>query len=202
MSGTIFLVRHGQTALNAQGRFRGRQDPPLDDRGLVETADATRQLLGMGIRAVYTSPLLRAVQTAQLIARACGSRLTKHPGLTDLDHGRWEGLTPAEAAERDPEAFRRFRQNPRNAAAPGGERLVEVERRLFSALTSIADHHVGEAVAAVSHEIPIRLVIAGLAGIEGPALWDVPLPTGAVTRLRYERGSLALEGEVLMGEEA
>jgi broad specificity phosphatase PhoE len=88
------------------------------------------------------------------------------------------GLTPEEVTARDPEAFDRFRTDPRNAIAPGGERMADVEDRVLSALTSMAARHEGESVAAVSHEIPIRLVIAALGGIEGAASWDVRVPTG------------------------
>lgn len=199
MSGTIFLVRHGQTALNAEGRFRGRRDVPLDDRGSVQAAEASRRLVGMGVMAVYASPLLRTVQTAQFVANACGVRITTLVELIDLDHGRWEGLTPEEAAERDPEELRRFREDPRRAAAPGGETMAAVESRVLRALRSIGTRHEGASVAAVSHEIPIRLVIGALAGVEGSSFWDVVVPTGSVTRIGYEAGSLTLSDEVLMG---
>jgi broad specificity phosphatase PhoE len=198
VSGVIYLVRHGQTTLNAEGRFRGRRDVPLDDRGFVQAADASHRLAGTGVTVVYTSPLLRTVQTAQFIARACGVRIAEADGLIDLDHGRWEGLTPEEAAERDPEAFDGFRRDPRTATAPDGERLADVEARVLAELGSLAARHTDESVAEVSHEIPIRLVISALAGIEGPAFWDVRVPTGSVTRLRHDGRSLDLEDDVVM----
>jgi broad specificity phosphatase PhoE len=125
--------------------------------------------------------------------------MTKTDDLIDLDHGRWEGLTPEEAAGRDPAGFHRFRQDPRSATSPGGERMADVEARVPSALRSIAVRHEGESFAAVSHEIPIRLV-AALTEIEGAGFWDVRVPTGSVTRLGHEGGSLDLEDEVVMEE--
>ena len=193
---TIYLVRHGRTSLNAQGRFRGRQDPPLDDRGFVEASEAAGRLARTGIRAVYTGPLLRSVQTAEIIARTCGVGVFTEPGLIDLDHGVWTGLTWEEAGRAEPEALSRFREEPRHAAAPGGEFMPEVERRTLVALTWIAEHHGGEAAAAVSHEVPIRLVISGLAEIQGPAFWDVQLPTGSVTTLNFEDGAFSLAGDI------
>lgn len=191
MSTTIHLVRHGRTALNAQGRFRGRQDVPLDDRGFVDAAEAAHALLGSGIEVVYASPLLRTRQTAEFVARASNARVRTEPDLIDLDHGAWEGLTPDEAAERDPEAFERFRRDPRNAEPPGGERLSDVERRVLGVLARIGETHDGGACAAVSHEIPIRLVIARLQELGGSAMWEFDLPTGSVTELRFD-GSLRL----------
>jgi broad specificity phosphatase PhoE len=199
VSGTIFLVRHGQTALNAEGRFRGRRDVPLDDRGLVQAADASHQLVGTDVEAVYTSPLLRTVQTAEVIALACGVGIIKTDDLIDLDHGTWEGLTADGAAERDPEAFDRFRRSPRNAAAPGGERVADVEARVLTALRSMADRHEGATIAAITHEIPIRLVVASVAGIDDEAFWEVVVPTGSVTRIGHEAGGLTLLDEVMIG---
>jgi len=191
MSTTIYLVRHGRTALNAQGRFRGRQDPPLDDRGYVDAAEAAHALGGAGVKAVYASPLLRTRQTAEFIARASNGRVVPEPDLLDLDHGRWEGLTPEEASAQAPEAFARFRSDPRSAEAPGGERLSDVERRVLAALEGIGGRHDGAACAAVSHEIPIRLVIASLRGLRGSGMWEFGLPTGSVTELLWN-GSLSL----------
>jgi len=81
VSGTIFLARHGRTALNAEGRSRERCDVPLDDRGFVQAADAVHQFVSTGVKDVHTSPLLRTVQMAELIAHACGARII---GTDDL----------------------------------------------------------------------------------------------------------------------
>jgi probable phosphoglycerate mutase len=188
MSTTIHLVRHGRTALNAQGRFRGRNDVPLDDRGFVDAAEAAHALVGSGIATAYASPLLRTRQTAEFVARASNARVELEPDLVDLDHGRWEGLTAEEAAASDPEAFERFRRDPRNAEAPGGERLGDVERRVLAVLERVGAEHDGGACAAVSHEIPIRLVVASLAALEGPAMWGFDLPTGSITEIRLDGG--------------
>jgi len=81
MSATIYLVRHGRTALNAQGRFRGRQNPPLDDQGYLDAAAPARALMGTGIEAVYASPLRRTMQTAEFVARAANARVHPEPDL-------------------------------------------------------------------------------------------------------------------------
>ncbi|GIU98959.1 MAG: hypothetical protein KatS3mg014_0575 [Actinomycetota bacterium] len=200
MTGRLFLVRHGRTPLNAEGRFRGHRDVPLDEQGLADAERAARQLAGVGLAAVIASPLLRTRQTAEAIAAATGAPIEIEPDLIDLDHGRWEALTPEEAAELDPEAFRRFREDPRSAEAPGGERLADVERRVLAALRRIGERFDGAACAAVSHEIPIRLAIARLAGVDGAAVWELLVPTGAVVELRYEAGELALaRPELVLG---
>lgn len=194
MSATIYLVRHGRTALNAQGRFRGRQDPPLDDQGYLDAAAAARALMGTGIEAVYASPLRRTMQTAEFVARAANARVHPEQDLIDLDHGRWEGLTAEEATAVDADAFRVFREDPRDARAPEGERLQDVEGRVLGALRRIGEAHEGASVAAVSHEIPIRLAIAAVSGLEGPAMWGIELPTGGAYELDLTDGTPSLVG--------
>lgn len=196
MTTTICLVRHGRTSLNAEGRFRGRRDPPLDHRGVTEASKAARVLLDEDVDALFTSPLLRAVQTAEIIDRAAGVGVITVSLLTDADYGRWEGLTPDEARAADPEAFDLLMREPRRASMPGGESLPDVERRVLEGLAWAAKMHPGGTIAAVSHEIPIRLVIAALASIDGSEPWDVELQTGAIVRLRHEDGAFSLACDV------
>lgn len=200
MSARLFLVRHGRTTLNAEGRFRGRLDPPLDDVGYLDAARAAQGLKDSGLVAVYTSPLRRATQTAEFVASAANVRRFVDPALIDLDHGSWEGLTPEEAALRDPEEFRRFREDPEAATPPSGESLAEVRRRMIEALCRLSAAHSGAPVAAVSHEIPIRLVVSHPTALPASmTMWDLRLPTGAVIELAVNGSSLGLDhaGDVL-----
>jgi broad specificity phosphatase PhoE len=108
--------------------------------------------------------------------------------LVDLDHGSWTGLTPAEVEARNPEAYRRFREDPRACTPPDGERVAAVGHRMHMALEVLAMRHANEEVVAVSHEIPIRLLWSGLAGVDGSAMWDLTLPTAGVVTIRGDGG--------------
>lgn len=184
----VHVVRHGRTALNAEGRFRGLADPPLDDTGLAEVERTAARLAGRAIAGIATSRLLRARQTADAIARTSGVEPTIDPGLLDLDMGRWQGLTPDEAAARDPGAFETYREDPRSASTPGGERLAVVEQRIRSAVEGLAVAHPGVEVVAVSHEAPIKLLVSGVLGVDGRGVWELDLPTASLTTLRVSRG--------------
>ncbi len=186
---TLYLVRHGRTTLNAQGRFRGRQGPPLDEQGLLEARAAGEHLARIPLVAVFSSPLTRARQTAEAVAATHGLDVGVAPDLVDLDYGAWEALTAAEAEERDPEAYERFVRQPIGAAPPGGERLEAVERRATAALSAIASAHEGEASAAVSHEVPIRLLVSRLSGTP---VWEIDLPTAAITIIGFDDGQMKL----------
>ncbi len=186
MSTTIHVVRHGRTALNATGRFRGLADPPLDEVGRREAVRTASALAGRALVAVASSPLLRAVQTAEAIARPHGFAPFLMHEFVDLDHGDWTGLTPEEASARDPDAYRFFRDDPRASTIPHGEHVAAVEHRMMRALEILSVRHAGEEVAAVSHEIPIRLLWSGIAGIKGSGMWDLTLPTAGVLTISGE----------------
>jgi ribonuclease H / adenosylcobalamin/alpha-ribazole phosphatase len=191
---TIHLVRHGRTALNAQGRYRGLDDPPLDDEGLGQAEGAARELSARPIAAVYHSSLARARQTAEAIARVTGVEPRLLVDLVDLDLGLWTAKTPGEAGAIDPEAFARFRDDPRACTPPGGEPIGDVERRVVAALDELGRRHAGTEVVAVSHEIPIRLLVSRLAGLDGPDVWRIDLPTGSIATVSGASSAWRLEG--------
>ncbi len=190
MGARVYVVRHGRTAWNADGRFRGRCDVPLDERGLAEAARAAARLARErpALALLATSPLRRAAQTAEVIAAACGVEPVVHPGLIDLDHGAWTGLRPVEAEARDPEAFARFRETPLEARPPGGEDLRSVLARILGALDELMAERPGAPVAVVSHEVPIRLVLGHLLGTPDGTIWRLEIPTGSVSVLEREDG--------------
>lgn len=188
----LFLVRHGTTTLNVQNRYRGRRDVPLDAQGYEDAVHAARRLSHEGLAAVYTGPLRRTIATAQIIADEAGvPDLRILHGLNNLDYGAWEGLTAEEAALYDPEEFERYRTSPRTAVCPQGERLRDAQRRMVEALELIASRHQGEAVAAVTHAVMIRLALMELSGIDGES-WRQIVRRGSVTEFRYERGSVVV----------
>jgi ribonuclease H / adenosylcobalamin/alpha-ribazole phosphatase len=179
---TIFVVRHGRTALNAQGKFRGHLDPPLDDEGLRQAQAAARRLQVSPPIHVSSSPLRRAWETAEAIARLSGAPVSEDEDLIDLDYGAWAGLSADEVALRDPEMFALYRQDPEHAVPPGGEPLSAVGDRVLKALQRLAETFVGQTVAAVSHEIPIRLAVGRVADLRGSDVWDLLLPTASMVR--------------------
>ena len=193
----LYLVRHGTTTLNVENRYRGRRDIPLDAQGYQDAVDAARRLSGTGLAAVYTSPLRRAIATAQIIAdEAMVPDLRILHGLTNVDYGAWEGMTAEEAAMFDPEAFALYRTAPHRAACPVGERLSDAQDRMMEALRLIAGRHPGEAVVAVTHAVMIRLVFVQITGISDET-WRRPVGRGSVTAFYAEGGTIwpALPGQ-------
>lgn len=189
----VHVVRHGRTALNEQGRFRGLHDVPLDDRGRAEAEAVALSLRARPVVVVFHSPLTRARETAEPVARLRGIAPVSLAGLLDLDHGEWTALSRDEAERGDPEEYERFRWDPRTSTPPGGEPLIDVERRIVGTIDDLGRRYPGWEIAVVSHEIPIRLLLSHFTGLDGAGLWNIPLPTGSVTRLRGSAGSWRVE---------
>jgi broad specificity phosphatase PhoE len=188
----LYLVRHGTTTMNVENRYRGRRDIPLDAQGYQDAVDAARVLSRVGLTAVYTGPLRRTIATAQIIAdEARVPDLRILHGLNNVDYGVWEGMTSEEAAMFDPTAFELYRTSPRRAACPQGEALSDAQDRMIDALQLIGSRHPGEAVAAVTHAVMIRLAVARLSGIDGET-WRIPVGRGSVSLFLIEAGEIAL----------
>jgi broad specificity phosphatase PhoE len=177
----IYVVRHGTTLLNREQRYRGRRDVPLDQGGWDDAWQAAGLLAGVGLEAIYSSPLRRARDTARIVADGAGlPGVAELAGLTNLEYGAWEALTSAEAEALDPAAFARYQACAPGAQCPGGESLATAARRIELSLRTIAALHPGGVAAAVSHAAMVRLAVV-TAGAVAPADWRVALPNGSVT---------------------
>jgi broad specificity phosphatase PhoE len=189
---TVHVVRHGRTTLNAEGRYRGRLDPHLDDVGRAQADEAAASLAGAPLVAVLASPLVRASETARPIAAGHDLAVEPFAAVTDLDHGRWTGLTPAEAEALDPEAFARLRSDPFSCKPPGGEPVAELTARMREAIRTVADRFPGGDVVVVTHEIPIRVLLASILALEGSRLWELDVPTGSIAGLLVDEDAVSV----------
>jgi alpha-ribazole phosphatase len=155
----IFLCRHGETSERGRGRCHGRLDLGLSRLGRHQAVQLAETLAAEPLDAVYTSPLRRARETAEPIAARHGLRPVQVDGLSEIDLGRFEGLTYEEAERRFPDVYRLWMEEPLRVRFPGGEDYEEVRRRASEALVEILARHPDEAVAIVSHAGPIRALL-------------------------------------------
>jgi broad specificity phosphatase PhoE len=182
--------------MNAEVRFRGRLEVPLDAVGRAEALSVARHLVAADLAAVYTSPLARAREVAMAIAAASSlERCDDAYGLTNLDYGVWEGLTKEECAAHDHEAFRIYAEEPERAVCPDGEALADAANRIVEELRQIGARHPGQSVAAVTHGAMVRLAVLRVAG---PTIgdWQFKLPTGSATVFDFADGELKLASAV------
>jgi probable phosphoglycerate mutase len=160
---TILLARHGETDWNRENRFQGHADPPLNETGRAQAAQLATALAAEPLAAVYSSPLRRAFETAQILAAPHGLEPVPVDALREVDVGSWEGLTRAEIEERFPEQFARWRGY--EAGWEDGESYEEMSRRVIAGLLELATAHEGERILAVSHGGPVRAAYALADGI-------------------------------------
>jgi len=168
----VYLARHGQTAYNLERRFQGQQPVPLDDTGREQAADLAERASTPGFVALWCSPLLRARETADIVARRIGLPPREDPRLMETDAGDWTDRTFAEIQAEAPDAFAGFLGGDPDFAFPGGESFAQQSARVAAAL---ADVELGELPAlVVCHGVVIRLALYQRAGHRAALAERVP----------------------------
>jgi len=160
----LWIVRHGQTDWNVQGRYQGQADQPLNAVGLAQASAAAAKLQGRRFAAIYSSDLQRARVTAEVIAAALGMPVLVDRRLREVNQGEWEGMLTADIQARYAEAWAARQQDRLHAAPPGGESLAQVAARVLAGVDEIARRHTGAAVVVVSHGLALGVVRCAAAG--------------------------------------
>ena len=194
------LVRHGATVLSAEDRFAGSTDVALGDEGRVQAERLAQRLTGDPIAEVYASSLVRAIETATIVARPHDKKVTIVDDLREIDHGRWEGLRRAEAAAMYPEEYAAWERDPFTFAPTGGEAGRFVMERAVRAFQEIVVAHSGQCVLVVSHKATIRLIIAHMLGFDPRGYRDrleqLPACLNMIDMARDGTGRLLLLNDV------
>lgn len=161
----FYFVRHGETDWNVQKKIQGKTDIPLNENGRSQARALAKRLAAkhLEVGCVYTSPQVRASETAQLVAHALGIPCEVRMGLSEMNMGDWEGLNWDYIREMDGERYRKWKENRRYARTPGGESYNEVLERTLEALDQIGREGIRD-VMVVSHSavlMALRCFIAG-----------------------------------------
>ncbi len=178
---TVFLIRHGVTPWNAEQRVLGQRDIPLSPAGVQQAEVAAAALANVKLGEVLSSPLQRAVQTAEIIGRSASIEVARDPRLIDFKLGRWTGMSYGEIAAND--EYQQFLRQPDAMTIPGGESLEEIKRRAVAAVEqALSDSPSGDAVAIVTHAGVIRVLLAHYMGS----------PPANYHRIRVNPGSISI----------
>jgi probable phosphoglycerate mutase len=152
MSVTDFIViRHGETAWNAQGRIQGHLDSPLNEEGLAQALMVGERMAHERFDALYSSDLGRALQTVQPIADRTSHAIVRNPRLRERHLGVFQGLTSAECERTHPADYRRFHSRDPEHVVPGGESIRQVFERVSGEFADLARKHAGASVVVVTH---------------------------------------------------
>lgn len=183
-----YLIRHGATDNNIAHppRLQGRGvDLGLSDQGHGQAERAARFLAEQPIAAVYSSPLLRAMETAEQIARCHQLSVIPIEALCEVDVGRWEGRSWEEIARTEPEAHRRFMEDAAEFGYPEGENMDEVLARVAPAFQHVFEAHLGEQVVVVGHNVVNRVFLAHVLGVPLAKARRVSHHNCGISILRY-----------------
>ena len=165
----LFLVRHGSTEANERRPFvlQGSEiDGPLTETGQRQASQLAEFLAEVEFSAVYASPMLRALQTANHCAEPRGLPVTSVDALKECRVGSWQGLSWEQIRERDPAECEQFLLDPAREPHPGGESYQDLLARVAPALDEILAAHTGQNVLVVAHNMVNRSYLATLLGIE------------------------------------
>jgi broad specificity phosphatase PhoE len=189
----LYLVRHGATDNNraTPPRLQGRRtDPRLSDEGLEQAQRTGRFLADVPLSAVYASPLLRARQTAEAIAKPRQLVVEKVPDLIEVDVGDWEGRDWDEIERDNPQAYRNFMTDATIHPYLGGETITTVLDRAAPALEKLMAENLGHSIAVVAHNVVNRTYLARLVDIPIAKYRSVPQDNCGVSLLRYRHGKV------------
>ncbi len=186
----IYLIRHGQTDWNRQGRFQGREDIPLNETGILQAKQCAQALSGENFRAVITSPLCRAKKTAEIIAQHLKiQQLILEEAITERDFSKVSGMTPAER-----EAFYA------SGEPDDKEPWEQLCNRMMEALHKYARQYQEENIIMISHGASINSVLSVLSnGATGTG--KIILKNTCINILHYEQGNFQLGEFNLTAEE-
>lgn len=173
----LVLIRHAQPEMH--GRIYGRLDPALSATGRAQARALVAGLRGVQLEAVYASPLRRALETAEPLARELGVEVTIHPSLVDIDFGEWEGRRFEELEQSDPELYRSWMTQPTRTRFPGGENFGELQARVLAAFGEIRRETASAAI--VAHAGVNRIILGNVLGLADDAIFRLDQPLAAVS---------------------
>ena len=164
----VYLARHGATDLNLKVpiRLQGNQiDGPLASTGIEQATALAETLREVSVDAIYSSMMLRARQTSEIVAAS--HQLTPQPiaGLQEISVGQWEGLSWAEIQARYPAEFQAFFDNPAEVPYLGGECYLDVLARARPAFDELVTKHAGQTIVIVTHNVVNRVLLADFLGL-------------------------------------
>lgn len=188
----ILLIRHGETLWNQQGRMQGQHDSPLTPLGLQQARQLAARLKGVPFTTLYSSDLGRAHQTARCIGDATGHDIVADMSLRERGFGIFEGLTNTEIKNRYPEDYECFARREPDFAMEGGESASGFRDRCVAGLEQIAQRHVGETIAVVSHGLVLDALYRTACRMALDVPRGFPLLNCSLNTFRYAKGWTAV----------
>jgi broad specificity phosphatase PhoE len=171
--------------------FRGRADVDLDEMGVRQAGLLGKYLSNWELEAIYSSPLTRALDTANIIARYQKVGVHTAEGLIDFDYGEWQSLPEQEVKRLHPALLDEWHNNPHKVSIPGGESLEDVRGRALEVINDVLCKHQGSVVL-VSHRVVLKVLICYLLGLDNSHFWNIRQDVCGITIFNYVNGRFVL----------
>ena len=187
---TVYLIRHGETAWNEEGRCQGVTDIPLTEKGRRQARAVANTFERKPICRILTSPLQRARDTAALIAQAHTISLECYDELKEWDQGRLEGLTGPELMQDYPGFFEQWLADPAGTAPPGGEPLRAIQQRawpILDRLRQLGPHELTGPVVVVSHTLTIAVTLCAALGLDLAQVHRLKIDLASINSLTFTK---------------
>lgn len=193
MSTRLCVVRHGETAWNAEHRVQGQLDVPLNGTGLAQAGAIARALASEKFDAIYSSDLSRARQTAEPVSRLWGLPIKLEPDLRERHYGIFQKYTYAEVKVRFPEDYARFLARDPDFNFRSGESLREFSDRSVKIISRIENQNRGKNIAVFTHGGVLDEIYRHIRGIPAGAPRDFSIPNCGINRLVHDGNTWSLE---------
>lgn len=178
------MVRHGETEWNVAETYRGRADVALNEVGIRQAELLGKYLGRLKLGAIYSSPLRRALDTANIMAQYQDVTVQVTHGLIDFDYGEWQGLPDQKVAMLYPDLHNEWQANPHLVRMPDGENLDDVAKRALGVVSEVVSKYKGSTVL-VSHRVVNKVLICSLLGLDSSYFWHIKQDVGGITNFDY-----------------
>ena len=187
MTLSLYLLRHGQTALSRANVFCGRGlNPELTEEGISMAGAFAAAYSERAWTAIYSSPLKRAIDTASPLATAKGLTIEMREELAEIDYGSWDGLTTEVVARDWHDEHERWTADPAWNPPAGGETAIALSQRMTNVIEEITGAHMDGNVLVVSHKASIRVLLCALLGVDvGRFRYRFGCPVGSVSIVEF-----------------
>jgi broad specificity phosphatase PhoE len=181
----LLLIRHGQTDWNVERRVMGDKPIPLNITGKAQARALAKKLKDVHVSAVFTSPVMRAIQTSRpLLTGRQSVALYEDEGLKEINYGDWTGRTFSEIEE-----LPKYFIDPLSIDIPNGEKIPDVQSRIVSSIEAMRSRYPEGRVAAISHADPIKLAVMKYLGIALNDMYKLRIDNGSVTVVHFNSTS-------------
>lgn len=188
---TLYVVRHGETDWNHQRRFQGRLDVPLNGTGVAQGRALAAYFERTDVTRVLTSPLRRARATASMIAETVRCPLEVVEGLSEIDHGEWQGLTAGEIQSRDPAVWAAWKLQPSQTERAGAESIAAVAARVAPVLRRCSQ---GEDACLVTHGVVSQVIAAALLRLHPDSIFGLAQDNASINVFDIRDAGAAARG--------